>query len=278
MKVYISVDMEGVAGVVSPDEITDDKPDYQMARRWMTAEANAAIEGAFEAGATQVVVSDSHGKSNNLLLDELPEDVLVVRGFPRPLVMMDGIDDTFDAALLVGNHSMAGNPKGVLAHTFLTQIFYNLELNDITVGELGMNAAIAGFFGVPIALVTGDDTLNAEAEKIVPWAEKVTTKWGISKSAACNLSPKVSQEKTRAATVKALKNLSNMKPLVLDKPYRMKVDFNLAIQAYLAADIPGVERIDGRTLTYENNDLTEVVKVWRVMANLGLTATSRNSV
>jgi len=270
MKVYISVDMDGCAGITSLDDVLPGRPDYQRARGYMTAEANAAIEGAFEAGASKVVVSDSHATCCNLLMDELHKDALLIRGFPRPLIMMEGIDDTFDAAFFIGYHTMAGHPKGVISHSFVFNTVYNMRLNGQPIGETGFNAAIAGYFGVPVALISGDNFLNEEAKKIVPWAEGVTTKWSESWSAACSLSPKASQKLTKAAAKKALENISSMKPLVFDKPYRLEVDTNQPIHANVGADIPGVEWTNGRTLAYENNDITKVVQVYRAMTNTSL--------
>jgi D-amino peptidase len=270
MKIYISVDMEGVACVTHTDHTKLEGPEYEMARKWMTAEANAAIEAALETGATEVVVADSHGHMFNLLPDELHEDALLVRGSPRPLTMMEGLDETFDAAFLVGYHSMAGTAKGILAHTYIGRAVYALRLNRTTVGEPGFNSAIAGHFGLPVALVCGDDTVDAEVSALMPWTERVTTKWALSPLAARNLTPKASQKRIREGAKRALGRLSEMKPLLFETPIRFEVDFMRPIHAHLAADIPGVERISGRTLAYVGTDMLEITRIWRLIINASL--------
>ena len=265
MKVYISVDLEGVACVTTTKS---EEGEYAMARRWMTAEANAAIEAALQCGATEVVVADSHGSMCNLLPDELHEDVLLVRGSPRPLSMMEGLDETFAAAFLIGYHSMSGTARGVMAHTYTGPV-YAMRLNGILVGESGFNAAVAGHFRVPVALVCGDDTADAEVGTLLPWTERVVTKWAISPWAARNLTPSASQQRIREGAVRALNRLSEMEPFVLETPIRFEVD--LAAPAYLelGADIPGVERVAGRTLVYTGPNMLAVTRILRLILNAG---------
>ncbi|MBT9165587.1 MAG: D-aminopeptidase [Chloroflexi bacterium] len=269
MKIYISVDMEGVAGVTHGDHVKLEGGEYETARKWMTAEANAAIEGALEGGATEVVIADSHGQMRNILPDELHEDALLVRGSPRPLSMMEGLDETFAAVFFVGYHSMAGEPKGILAHTYSSRVVYTVRLNGVSVGEAGFNAAIAGHFGVPVALACGDDTLDAEVKALMPWTQRVVTKWAITPSAARNLTPKMAQKQIRAGAKQALTRLSEMKPLTLEPPIRLEVSFMQSASADRAADIPGVQRINGRTLFYEDTDMMRINRVWRLMLNVG---------
>ncbi|MCI2428018.1 M55 family metallopeptidase [Candidatus Acetothermia bacterium] len=269
MKIYISVDMEGVACVTHGDHVKLEGAEYEAARKWMTAEANAAIEAALEEGATEVVIADSHGHMRNILPDELHQDALLVRGSPRPLSMMDGLDETFNAVFFVGYHSMAGDPTGILAHTYSSRVVYSAELNGVCVGEPGFNAAIAGHFGVPVALVCGDDTVDAEVKALMPWTQRVITKWAISPTAARSLTPRAAQERIRTGVKQALAGLSEMRPLVLEPPIRLEVSFMRAASADRAADIPGVQRIDGRTLVYEDADMLKINRIWRLMLNVG---------
>jgi D-amino peptidase len=268
MKIYMSVDMEGVAGVTHGDHVKLEGAEYETARKWMTAEANAAIEAALEAGATEVVIADSHGHMRNILPDELHEEALLVRGSPRPLSMMEGLNEKFAAVFFIGYHSMAGAPKGILAHTYSGSV-YTAKLNGISVGEAGFNAAIAGHFGVPVALVCGDDTLAAEIKALMPWTERVVTKWAISPTAARNLTPKTAQKRIRAGVKQALARLSEMKPLTFEPPIRLEVDFMRSASADRAVDIPGVQRTDGRTLVYEDTDMLIINRVFRLMLNVG---------
>ena len=263
MKVYISVDLEGVACVTTTRL---EGGDYEKVRRWMTAEANAAIEAALESGATTVVVADSHGNMCNILPDELHEDALLVRGTPRPLTMMEGLDETFDAAFLVGYHSMSGTARGNMAHTYTGHVLA-MRLNRVTVGESGFNAAIAGHFGVPVALVCGDDTVDVEVGALMPWTERVITKWAISSWSARNLTPKASQKRIRKGAMRALTRLSEMKPLILETPIRFEIDLGPPVYADLGADIPGVERVGGRTLTYTGADMLAVTRILRLILN-----------
>ena len=267
MKVFISADIEGVACVVSVEDGKLEGVEYERAREWMTGEVNAAIEGALEAGATEVVVADSHGHMRNLLADKLHEDALLVRGSPRPGTMMEGLDESFDAAFLIGYHSMAGTPKGVLAHTYLGSGIYAIRLNGVTVGEPGFNTALAGHYNVPVALVAGDDTVKAEVQEFIPQAENVVTKWAISTLAAKNLTPKASQARIKAGAKTALSRLSEMKPWKLETPIRFEMDLMRPLYADIASDIPGVEKIGGRTIAFTGENMLEVTKIFRLAAN-----------
>jgi D-amino peptidase len=270
MKVFVSVDMEGVACVTHPDHVKMEGTEYENARRWMTAEANAAIEGALEAGATQIVVADGHGYMHNLLPDELHEDVTLVGGTPRPLLQMEGLDDSFDAAFFVGYHARAGDPTGTLAHSYVGRSVYEIRLGGLPVSEATFNAAVAGHFGVPVALVAGDDALAREVQETLPWAERVVTKWAVSVFAARNLTPKASQGQIRAAAARALERLGEMRPKALQPPIQFEVEFLKPLQAQLAADIPGVERVGGTTVSFQGSDMVEITAIWRLMINAGL--------
>ncbi len=272
MKIHMSVDMEGIACVTHGDHTKLEGPEYEAARKWMTAEVNAAVEGALECGATEIVVADSHGHMRNLLPDELNPKVQLIRGSPRRLTMMEGIDESFDASLLIGYHSMAGTHHGILAHTYIGSSIMNLRLNGITVGESGFNAAIAGHYGVPVALASGDDTLEAELKGILPETHCAVVKWVVSNTAARNLTPTASQAKIKAATVAALKDLKNIKPLKVKTPVKFEVDFMRPVSADIASDIPGVKLLNGRTLRYTGKDMVEVAKIWRLIINSSLTA------
>lgn len=270
MKIFISVDIEGVAAVVHRDQTKLEGIEYETARKWMTDEANAAIEGALAAGTTEIVVADSHGHMRNLLPAVLHPAALLVSGTPRALSMMDGVDDSFAAAFFIGYHAMAGNALGILAHTYLGSTVYSVRLNGIEVGESGINAAIAGHFGVPVALVSGDDMLAAEIAALLPWTERVITKWALSTVSAKNLSPQQAQKQIRVSAQRALERLATMQPLTLDQPLHLEVDFIRPIHAQVAADIPGVEWITGRRVSYTASTMLELARVWRVMLNLSM--------
>ncbi len=203
LKVYISADMEGIAGVVSPDQLGPTGFEYPRFRELMTAEVLAAIEGAREAGAAEILVSDSHGNGLNLLVERLPADVRVIRSWPRPLGMMEGIDSTFGAAIFIGYHAGTTNPAGVRAHTLSSANYAGVALNGVEVPEAGLSAAIAGYYGVPIALISGDDVTVEEARKLIGDVEGVVVKRAISFHAASTLTPPAAQwlikERVKAA-------------------------------------------------------------------------------
>lgn len=272
MKVFITVDMEGMAGITHTEQTKMEGVEYEIARKWMTAEANAAIGGAFEAGATEVVVTDAHGFMRNMLPHELHKDAQLVRGIPRPLFQMQGIDDTFAAALMLGYHAQAGDAFGILSHTHVSRIAYEIRLNGKAVNEVDFNTAVAGHFGVPLALVSGDDALTNAIARSHPWAERVTTKSAISRFAAKNLSPAASQELIRAGTKRALARLGDMEVVRLDGPIELQMHFLDPMSAQLVSDIPGAERIDGRGIRYVGADMLEITRIWRLSINAALSS------
>ena len=271
MRVYISVDIEGVDSVVSEKDAWESGTEYEKARRWMTAEANAAVEGALAGGATEIVMSDSHGPMINLLPEELHPDVWLVRGQGRPASMMDGIEEGgFGAAMLIGYHAMAGTGFSPLAHTFSGQIAA-LRLNGVAVGEMGFNAAYAGHFDVPLALVSGDDKLAAEVDALAPWAERVVVKHGIGYVAARSLTPLKAQARIREAAQRAVERAraGEMKSIKFETPLRLEVAFHSPKSADRASVIPGVERLDGVTLAYTGADMLDVTRAWVAIMRLG---------
>ncbi len=267
MKVFISADIEGVACVVARDDTKLEGQEYERAREWMTGEVNAAIEGCLEAGATEIVVADSHGHMRNIMAEKLHEKALLVRGSPRPGTMAEGLTAETNAAMFIGYHSMAGTAHGVLSHTYLGGTFYQIRLNGKPYGEPGINAALAGHYGVPVVLVAGDDTVKKEVNAIMPWTENVVTKWAISTFSAKNLTPKASQDAIRAGAKNALARMKDMKPLDLGKPVQLDVDFIQAVSADLAGDIPGMSRTGDRSLSYTGKDMLDVIKMIRLIGN-----------
>ncbi len=187
MKIYLSVDIEGCAGIVAREQgsITGGA-EYEMGRRLMTAEANAAIEGALEAGATEIVVNDSHALMRNIPPLELHPKARLIQGRVKHLFMVEGLDETFDAVFLVGYHAPAGVRDGVLNHAFHP---YELRYNGTVFSEIGLTASVAGHFGVPVALVTGDDAAVRDAEALLPPHVGVSVKRGITRVAGESLHP-----------------------------------------------------------------------------------------
>ncbi|MDP2859411.1 MAG: M55 family metallopeptidase [Bacillota bacterium] len=250
MKVFISADIEGITGVVDAELQTGPAGrDYEKARRLMTQDVNAAISGAFDGGATEVVVSDGHGASanRNILLEELDPRAEAVVGSPKPLTQMEGIDSTFGLVMLVGYHARMGS-NGILSHTISGGAVANVWINDTLVGETGINSLLAGGFGVPVGLVTGDQCVSAEAKALMPWVDTVIVKHAITRSSARCLSPVRTKELIHAAAVSAVKATAQgkYKPLVFSTPLTYKLQL---INSGLAdkAGRMGEERIDPTT-------------------------------
>jgi len=263
LKVFISVDMEGVAGVVNWDDVTVGGTDYGLFRRLMTEETNAAIEGALAAGATEIVVRDSHDTARNILPDLLRPEARLLRDWSYgPLSMMEGIDKTFDAAVFIGYHARASTPNAVLKHTMTT------KLNDVVVNgrkmpEAGINALIAGDFGVPVVLVSGDRAIAEQARELLGNVETVVVKEGIG-TAELGLHPKAVQAMIREKTAAALKRLPEFKPYRLQPPYTLEVVFADEAGAQRASWIPGAERKDEHTVVFTAPDVMMLIKLFRL--------------
>jgi D-amino peptidase len=270
MRVYISVDMEGVAGVVHEDQ-TDPidsrhAGEYNRFRRLMTSEANAAVEGALAAGATRVLVNDSHWLMRNLLAEELHPAAELLSGGPKLRSMVEGVDLGFDAAMFVGYHAMAGAARAVIDHTY-TSIVHEVRLNGRPAGELAINAALAGIHGVPVVLVSGDQALAAEAKELLgDGVEAVVVKHGVGRFAARSVSPAESCRRIREGATAALRRKHD--PLELEPPIRIEVEFALTQMADMAELVPGSVRTGGRTIEYVHDDYMEVFRAWRALYNL----------
>jgi len=270
MKVYISCDMEGISGVVAWRQVEMDNEEYKRGQKLMTRELNAAIEGAFAAGASEVLVNDSHGSMRNILIEELNPAAQLISGSPKPLSMMQGIDGSlFDAAFFIGYHAQAGTAYSVLDHTY-SGIVHQVSLNDQPVGETGLNAALAGYFGVPVVLVTGDKLLLEEASALLGTVEGVAVKEGYGRYAARCLAPEAVHELIRQAAQSALLKTQEggEKPFVVEPPITLVVDFTSSAHLDMAELIPGSRRSGGRHIEFTHDDLLTVFKVWRAMLKL----------
>ena len=273
MKVFVSADMEGVSGVTHGEHVLRDGREHERARRLMTWEVNAAVEGALEAGAKKVVVNDSHGTMRNIIPEELHEEAELVTGSPKPMFMMEGIDSSFNAAFFVGYHGMRGSYPSILEHTYSSRVVYDFFINDRVMGETGINAAIAGYYGVPVTLVTGDRRLCEEARTFLRNAVTVVVKEAVGRTAARCISPIKARQLIKNGAAKALKQADKVKPFKIKPPINLKVAFINPGMAEVAELIPSSKRIDGRTLSYTSKDLVEVYKAFLAMITLaGTTA------
>lgn len=260
LKVFISVDMEGVAGVVTGDQLGPTGFEYERFRGFMTAEVLAAIEGAKAAGATSFVVTDAHGNGENLLIERLPDDVTVVRSWPRPLGMMQGIDSTFSAAVFIGYHASTTSPAGVRAHTLSSATLTSVGLNGIPVPEAGINAAIAGHYGVPVVAISGDNVAVEEAQALIGRMEGAVVKQAISFHAAATLTPAAAQALIRDRVKEGVERRREFKPYVLRKPIRLDVSFKNYRPSEILSYLSIVERTGAHSIRFTGRDIIEVSK------------------
>jgi D-amino peptidase len=265
MNLLISVDMEGISGVVTSDHTSSSHKEYERFRKLMTAEANAAIEGALAGGADQIVVNDSHGGMANILIEELNPAAELISGSPKPFGMMQGIGPEGDAVFFVGYHAASGTGAAVLEHTWSGHLV-ELRLNSRVVGEMGLNAALAGAYDAPVILVTGDRAVTEEANALLGEIETVAVKDGVTRSAARCLHPEVAHKRIRQAAERALR--LTVSPFVMPSPITLQVVFQRAIHADMAALVPGSQRVDGRTVEWAGEDMPAVYKVFRAMGYL----------
>jgi D-amino peptidase len=278
MRVYLSIDMEGIAGVVHEDQTNPVDPrcagEYGRFRRLMTFEANAAIEGALAGGATRVLVNDSHWTMRNLLAEDLHPGAELVSGGPKSWSMMEGIDAGWDLAAFIGYHAKAGTANAILDHTY-TDCIFDVRLNGTSVGELGINAALAGAFGVPISLVTGDKALGMEARALLgDRVQTIAVKEAVSRQAARHLSPDTARALIRDSMREVVEDarrhgVARAKRFIVPAPTTVEVDFVQTVHADNASMAPGIIRTGPRTVSSRHEDFREVFRAFRTMFNLG---------
>ncbi len=260
VKVFISVDMEGITGVVTSDQLGPTGFEYERFRGFMTAEVLAAIQGAREAGATEFVVADSHGNMQNLLIDRFTQDVMIVRGSPRPLEMMQGIDSTFSAVMFIGYHAATTNPSGVRAHTISSATFAAVELNGAPMAESGINAAAAGAFGVPVVLVSGDEQAVGEVQKLLGDVEGAIVKRSVGFHSAVTMTPEAGQALIRARAKAAIARLRDFKPYQIRGPFVLDLTYKNYTPAEAMAILPGIERRTAHTIRYSAKSMLDVMR------------------
>ncbi|MBP7707990.1 MAG: M55 family metallopeptidase [Candidatus Aminicenantes bacterium] len=262
LKVFISVDMEGVAGLIHWDETSEGGADYGLFRRLMTEEANAAVAGALDAGASEIVVRDAHGSARNILPDLLRPEARLIREWNSPLSMMEGIDKTFDAVVFVGNHARAGTPNAVLKHTMSLSLF-DVILNGVRLPEAAWNAAIAGYFDVPVVFLSGDSAVCKQIQEIIGPIETAAVKDAMG-PAASMLHPSKAQDMIRKGVTAALRNLKAYKPYKPSAPYKLEIVFTDENLARRASYVPGADRTGERSVAFTAADFMDIVKVFRL--------------
>ena len=264
MKVFISVDMEGISSIVDGSETGRDKGEYEKGRTLMTADVNATIDGILEAApGAEIVVSDAHGGMRNIRPEELNKAAALVRGTPKPLTQMAGIDETFDAAMFVGYHSKKGTQHGILSHTISGRTIESVTVNGVEVGETGINSRIAGHFGVPLVFLAGDQATAREAKEASPKVEVAVVKEAIGRTSAKILHPEVARELIKETAAKALKGGVKAEPIKVESPVEIVVRYVNARMADAVEFMPSAERLDGKTVRFVQDDFIKAFNALR---------------
>jgi D-amino peptidase len=258
MKIFISADMDGCAGVAVPRQCDMDNPDYELARRLMTDEVNAAISGAFDAGATEVLVNDSHSQQINLLPDRMDKRAELILGRPKRGGMFAGIDADYAGAMCIGYHAGASR-HGVLAHTVDGAVYAAIRVNGIDCAEATLYGGYAGSMGVPVILLAGDDQLKEQCEPQFPGVRCVVVKKALGNRAARSLAPEVACSRIRAAAEDAVRNRASIKPLVIPGPYRVEMDLMGPVLADVVMNIPMAERVRPCTVALPADTMAGVI-------------------
>lgn len=269
-KIYISADMEGLAGAVTGGQVSEDGFEYERFRKIYTAEVNAAIDAAISKGATEIVVSDSHGNGQSLLVDELNDTVQLIRSWPRPLGMMQGIDETFDGAFFIGYHASAVHMNGVMSHTMSGGDIADMKLNGVSMSEASFNAAIAGHYDVPVLMVSGDEAIAEEATSIIGDIETAIVKWANGFLSAKTLMPKVANKLINAKAQKAMAKIGKIKPYKLTGPIKFDIRFQGVLPAEVLSYLSTVERLDARTIRYVGTDMVDVSRFFQFVEAFSL--------
>jgi D-amino peptidase len=271
MKLYISSDMEGIAGVCAWEQVDarTPHPEYAIYRRYYTLEVAAAIGGARAAGAGEVLVNDAHGPMRSLLFDELPADVRAIFGNRKPFSMVQDADASFDGAFFVGYHGGAGEANAVLSHTYTPSVVYDVRVNGVRCSEAVFNAALIGHFGIPLLLVTGDRTTVEGVRNLMPWVHGVVVKESIGNFAAASMSPPSAQRAIRRAAQAAVAAVAQAQPYRFAPPIELDVELVKTEQADLVETIPGFQRTGARRVHFVHEDYPTVFKAFVATWRLG---------
>ncbi len=256
MKIFVSADMEGVAGVVHGGSTMQPHPDYHRYQKFMTNEVNAAIEGAFESRAQEVLINDGHGSMRNILIEDLHINARLITGYPKPLLQMTGIDESFDAAIFIGYHAK-NNTQGVLSHTYFSAIG-QLKLNDHVMSEAEFNATIAGHFDVPVILISGDNILHRQIKKLLPNTKFVETKEAITRVCANSITPQKSCELIKATVKTAIEERDDISPVKLKPPYVLEIQCSNSTFVAIAEQFPNTQKVDELVIRYEADNLLQI--------------------
>jgi D-amino peptidase len=275
MRVFVSVDMEGIAGIAHLRQVWRGSDDYPASRELMTKEANAAVAGAFDGGADSVVVNDSHGDMQNLLPELMDPRAELLIGGPKVLSMMEGFGPEFGVALFIGYHAMAGTQAAVLDHTYSGRLLYEVRLNGEPATEAELNAVLAGLDGVPVGLISGDDKACQQAAKRLPGIRPVVVKEGMGRGVTKSLHPERARELIRKASAEVVAGAGDLEAYRPDGPFVLEADTATTSAADLCGLAPGVERIGPRTVRFEHEEYRQVFRCLLAWTYLGASEAPR---
>ncbi len=265
MKIFISVDLEGISGVVSSEQTRVEGSGYEKARQLMVGETNAAIEGAIAGGATEVCVNDAHGTMRNLLIEDLHPDAILVTGAPKPLTMMQGIDTSFDLAAFVGYHARRDSMTAILEHTISSAVVRGIIINGTPAGETAINAGIAGYFGVPVGFLSGDNVVVREARELIPNIETIEVKIAQTRTSAKCLHPKKARKLIKKKMELATKNTQQFEPYKTASPVTFELEFIHTGMTEMASLLPSVKRVSPTRVKLIHDDYLIAWKGVRAM-------------
>ncbi len=271
MKILVAADMEGITGVVHSDQTNPSHAEYGRFRELMTADVNAAVRGAFDAGADEVVVSDGHWDNRNILIERLDSRARLNAGGPRPFAMVEGINSGVDGVFFIGYHARVGTTNAILDHTWSTQRVAGLWLNGQEIGEIGLNAAVCGHFGAPVLMISGDQSACAEAVALLGQVETAVVKRATGRTSAECLPPEITGRLIQEAATRAVRRLvagEAPAPLQLALPVTVTVEFGRSEMADAAALMPGAERLEGKRVQFIARDMLEAYRAFRALVGL----------
>lgn len=279
MQVFISADMEGCTGIADPRDVLKPEDDYPLGRELLVGDVNAAIEGAIEAGATDITVNDSHWTMTNIKQTDLRDEARLIRGSTKRRLMTQGLTEDFDVAFFIGYHGKAGTPGAVLNHTLFPQMLVELRVNDIEVGELGFNAGLAWDLDVPVGVVSGDDKTADEARDVLgeDQVETAVVKEGVDRFTANSLPEPEARDEIRRAARDGVSRASenDFDQGAFDTPVSIEVDWSATNHAYRAGALNGVERTGGRTTKVVEDTYAEAYDSALAMINAASAAHNR---
>lgn len=274
MKIYISSDMEGVAGVTAWQQVDARTPhaEYPLYRRYYSQEVAAAARGAQNAGASEITINDSHGPMRNLLFDELPDDVRVIFGNRKPYSMVQDCDGSYAGAFFIGYHGAIGDADAVLCHTYTPSVIYEARINGTVCSEATINAALLGHYGVPLLYVTGDRATVEGVQRQMPWVHGTIVKESIGNFSANSISPAAAQRAIETGASEAIAGASKAKPFTFEPPISLEITLGKVEQADYVSMIPGFERAGPRAVRFVDDEMPTIFKAFVAVFRLGALA------